>query len=67
MDAFTANYRTHDISETNKKLYCLDLTKQQENEYKSQEENFHIPFETSLFSETEKNFLQMFNFEHINN
>ena len=32
MDANTSNYLTHGTSETLKKLYCLNLTKQQEHE-----------------------------------
>ena len=36
MDAHTSNYPTHVTSETHKKLYCLNLTKQQESENKTQ-------------------------------
>ena len=64
MKAYTADYRTYGFSETLKKLNCLNLTKQQEREYKAQQKTFHIPFDTSMFAETEKNFFQMFNFEH---
>ena len=64
MDAYTSNYLTQGTSETFKKLYCLNLTKQQENEYKSQQKRFRIPFDTSKFSETDTEFLKMFNFEH---
>ena len=52
MDAYTANYLTDATSRTLKK-------------YKAQHETFHIPFETSLFTDTEVNFLQMFEFELI--
>ena len=34
MDAYTSNYLTRGTSETLKKLHCLDLTKQEEHEYK---------------------------------
>ena len=63
MNAYTADYRTYGFSETLKKLNCLNLTKQQEREYKAQQKSFHIPFDTSMFAETEKKFFRIFNFE----
>ena len=36
MDAYTLNYLIQGTSETLKKLYCLNLSKQQEREYESQ-------------------------------
>ena len=44
MDAYTSNYLTQGTSETLKKLNCLNLTKQQELEHKSQRKKLHIPF-----------------------
>ena len=48
MHAHNAKYLTHGSSETLQKLYCLNLTKQQEREYKEQQKTFHIPFYISL-------------------
>ena len=56
MDAYTSTYLTQGTSETLKKLYCLNLTKQQEQEYKSKQKRFHIPFDTSQFSENRRKF-----------
>ena len=39
MNAYTANNFTQDESETLNKLYCLNLTKHQKYEYKSQQKN----------------------------
>ena len=39
MDAYTLNYLTQGTPETLKKLYCLNLSKQQEHEDKSQQKN----------------------------
>ena len=64
MDAYNSNYLTQATSETLKKLYCLNLTKQQEQEYKSQQKKFNVPFDTTKFTQTNKEFLTMFNFEH---
>ena len=64
MYAYTLNYLTQCTSEVLKKLFCLNLSKQQEREYKSQQKKFTIPFVVSKFTETEKEFLTMFNFEH---
>ena len=64
MDAYTSNYLTYGTSETLTKLYCLNLTKQQEIAYKPQQKTFHKTFDTSMFTDTEKCFLQTFNFEH---
>ena len=64
MDAYTLNYLTQGISETLKKLYCLNLSKQQESEYKSQQKKFTIPLDVSKFTEAEKEFLTTFSFEH---
>ena len=46
MDAYTSNYLTHGTSETFKKIYCLNLTKQQEREYISKQNAFtyHLTF-----------------------
>ena len=63
MDAYTLNYLTQGTSETLKKLYCLNLSKQKEREYKSQQKKFTIPFDVSKFTKTGKAFLTMFNFE----
>ena len=57
MDAYNSNYLTRGTSETQKKLYCLNLTKQQEKEYKSQQMKFHIPFDVSNFTQSNKEFL----------
>ena len=64
MDAYTSNYLTYGTSETLKKLYCLNLTKQQDREYKTQQNRFLISFDVSKFTETDRNFLIMINFEH---
>ena len=64
MDAYTLNYLTKDTSETLKKLYCLNHSKQQEREYISQQKKVTILFEASRFTETDKEFLTMLNFEH---
>ena len=66
MDAYTLNYLTQGTSEIlfKKKFYCLNLSKQQEREYKSQQKIFTIPFDVSKFTEKDKDFLTMFNFEH---
>ena len=68
MDAYTSNYLTYGTSETLKRLHCLNLTKQQEREYKTQQKRFHIPFEVSKFTETDKNQdrLKTFNSDHTN-
>ena len=63
MDAYTSNYLIHSSSETFKKFYCLNLTKQQEREYKSQQKN-HIPFDVSKITESDRGSLAMSNFEH---
>ena len=39
-------------------------TTKQEREYKSQQKEFTIPFDFSKFTETDKEFLTMFIFEH---
>ena len=64
MDAYTLNHLTQSRSETLKKLYCLNLSKQQEREYKAQQKKFTIKFDGSKFTETDREFLTMFNFEH---
>ena len=64
MDGYNSNYLTRGTSETLKKLYCLNLTKQQEHEYKNQQKKFHIPFDVSNFTQSNKEFLTMFNIEH---
>ena len=64
MDAATLNYLTQGTSETLKKLYCFNLSKQQELEYKSQPKKFTIPFDVSKFTEIDKEFFTMSNFEH---
>ena len=66
MAAYTLNYLTLGTSETLKKLYCLNLSKQQEREYKLQQKKFTIRFDVSKFIEKDKEFLTMFNFEHAN-
>ena len=62
MDAHTSIYLTHGTSETLKKLYCLNPTKQQERGYKTQQKIFHITFDISMSTETDKNFLKNFIF-----
>ena len=64
MEANTLDYLTQGTSETLKKLYCLNLSKQQEREYKSQKKKFTIRFDVSKFTETDEEFLTLFNFEH---
>ena len=61
---YTLKYLTHSTSETLKKLFCLNLNKQQEREYKTQQKLFHIPLDVSKFTKTDQDFLAMFNFEH---
>ena len=63
MDAYTSNYLTQRISQTLKKFYCLNLTKQQECKYKTQKK-LHIPFLVSKFTESDQEFLTKFNFQH---
>ena len=63
MDAYTLNYLTQGTTKTPKILYCSNLTKQQEQENKSQQKRFQIPFDTSKFTESDKYFLRMFSFE----
>ena len=64
MDAYNSSYLTQGISETLKKLYCLIFTKQQEQEYKSQKKKFNVPFDITKFTQPNREFLTMFNFEH---
>ena len=64
MDAYTLNYFTQGTSETLKKLYCLNLSKQQESEYKWQQKKFNITFVVLKFTKTDREFLTMFTFEH---
>ena len=64
MDAYTVNYLTQGTSEIPKNLYCLNLSKQKEREYKSQQKKLTIPTAVSKFTKTDKEFLTMFNFEH---
>ena len=66
MDAYTSNYLKQGKSETLKKLYCLNLTKEQDREYKLQQKKFHIPFDVSKLTEGDRDFLAMLNFEHTN-
>ena len=42
----------------------MNRSKQQERENKSQQKKFTIPFDISKFTETDKDFLTIFNFEH---
>ena len=44
MDYYTLNYLTQGTSKTLKKLYCLNLSKQKEQEYKSQQKKIHHNF-----------------------
>ena len=64
MEAYNSNYLTQGTSKTLKKLYCLNLTKQQEQEFKNQQKKFQIPFDVSKFTQSNKELLTMFNFEH---
>ena len=61
--AYTLHYITHGQSETVRKLYCLNLRKQQECESKTQQTTFHITYELSMLTETDKNFPIMFFFK----
>ena len=54
MDAYTVISLTICTSETTKKLYCLNLTMQQECEYKSQQKTFHLTIDISSCSDTDK-------------
>ena len=65
MDSYTSNYLTNGTSETHKTLCCLNLTKHQEREYNSQRNIFTL-FDVSKFTESDRDFLTMFNFEHEN-
>ena len=64
MDDYTLNYLTQGTSKTLKKLYCLNLSKQKEQEYKSQQKKFTICFDVPKFTETDKELLTTFNFEN---
>ena len=64
MDAYTSSYLAHGTSETLKKPNCLKLTKQQERVKKSQQKMFHITFDVSKFTKSDRDFRTMFNFEH---
>ena len=64
MDAYHSNYLAQGTSETLKKLYCLNLTKQKEQDYKNQQKKFKVTFDTKNFTQQNKDFLTMFNFEH---
>ena len=64
LDAYILNYLTQGTSETLKKLYGLDLSKKQECEYKSQHKKRTIPCDVSKFTETDRKFLTIINFEH---
>ena len=44
MDAYTLNYLEQGTSDTLRKLYCLNLSKQQERKYKSQQKKNHHTF-----------------------
>ena len=56
MDGYTLNYLTQGTSDTLKKLFCLNLSKHQEREYKSTRKKITIAFDVSKFTETEKKF-----------
>ena len=58
MDAYTVNYLTQGTSETLKKHYCLNLSKQQEREYNSQQTKFTIHFDVSNSQKQITNFSQ---------
>ena len=64
MDAYTSNYLTYGTTETLKKLYCLNLTKKQDREYKTPQNRLLISFDVSKLTETDRTFLMMINFEH---
>ena len=61
MDAHTLNYLTQGTTETLKILYSLNISKQQEREYKAQQKQFIIPFDVSKFTEIDREFLTIFN------
>ena len=74
MDAYTSNYLTQGTSETLKKLYRLNLTKQQEHEYKSQQKSstYHLMSQNfslcSISKLTQTQFEELDNFLHdLNN
>ena len=64
MDAYTSNYITQGTSEKFKNFYCLNLTKQQKHEYRAQQKKFAVQFAETKFTEIDREFLTMFNFEH---
>ena len=67
VDAYISNYFAQGTSETHKKLYCLNLTEQQEREYKAQQKknsqnNLRLEIHRIItrFSQNEHNFLHNF-------
>ena len=64
MDAYISNYLAQGTSQTLKKLYCLNPTKQQSREHQSQHKKILEPFDVSKFIELDRDFLKMFHFEH---
>ena len=58
----TTSLMVHQMNLQN--LYYLNLTEQQESKYKAMQRTFQTPFENSLFIDTEKTLLHIFNFEH---
>ena len=58
MDAYTSNYFEYCLLKLLKKLYCLNIAKQQERDYKAHQKTFNIPFDMSMFTDTETNFSQ---------
>ena len=67
MDTYTPFSLTYGTSETTKKLYCLNVTMQQEFEYKSQQKTFYIPIDNFSRSDTDKNNTQNWNKHFSNN
>ena len=64
MDNYSENYLKHGTSDALNKLYCLNLTKQQERECKAKQKIFHTQFDTSMFSDTDKKIRGMCSFEY---
>ena len=56
LDTYNSNYITQGTAETLNKLYCLNLTKQQEREYKTQQKTFDITFDVSNFTDLNQKF-----------
>ena len=63
MHDYISDYLKNGSSKTLKELSCLNLTKQQEREYKDSMP-FHMPIDVYTFTDTDKIFLKMFSLEN---